>query len=83
MEVKSPKYRKAINISICIINIIFIIIKIVLNFTETYLTSSVISDIIINFIYLICIIMIIILYKYYNIRSAIASVFYTDNFVVF
>ena len=78
MEVKSPKCGKAIAISIYIINIIFIIIKIVLNFTETNLTFSVILDIIIEFIYLICIIMIIIFDKHKKIRLVIAFIFFID-----
>ena len=74
MEVKSPKYIKTINISLCFINIIFLIINIVLDFTETFLSISVIFDIIINLILLICLIMIIIFYKYYIFRIIIATV---------
>ena len=60
---EKPKYFSAINISINVIIIILTIIKLVLNFTEAVYNASVICDIILNFIILICSIIVITLYK--------------------
>ena len=71
---EKPKYLSAINISIYIIIIILAIIKLVLNFTETVYTASVICNIIFTFILLICAIILIILYKYYLVRFIVGYV---------
>ena len=69
---EKPKYLSAINISIYVIIIILTIIKLVLNFTETVYSASVICDIIFNFIILICSIIVIALYKLFLIRMILA-----------
>ena len=71
---EKPKYLSAINISLYIIIIILTIIKLVINFTEAMYSASVISDIIINFIILICAIILIIFYKIYLIRIIISYI---------
>ena len=60
---EKPKYISAINISIYVIIIILTIIKLVVNFTETVYSASVICDLIFNFIILICSIILVVLYK--------------------
>ena len=69
---EKPKYLSAINISIYVIIIILTIIKLVLNFTETVYSASVICDIIFNFIILICSIIVIPIYKLFWIRMILA-----------
>ena len=61
---EKPKYIAAINNSLYIIIFFFTIIKLGLNFTETVYTTTVILDIIFNFILLICSIILFIFYKF-------------------
>ena len=65
---EKPKYLLAIIRSLYIIIVILTIIKLYLDFTECVYNATVISDIIFNFIILICAIILFILYKSFLIR---------------
>ncbi len=71
---EKPKYLSAINQSLYVIIIILTIIKLAINFTDLVYTSSVILDIIFNFIILICTTIMLILYKHYFIRFMVGYV---------
>ena len=71
---EKPKYISAINISIYVIIIILTIIKLVVNFTETVYSASVICDLIFNFIILICSIILIVLYKLFWTRIIVPNI---------
>ena len=71
---EKSKYITALNMSLYIIIIILSIIKLVINFIETEYSVCIIFDIIFNFIILISTIILIIVYKFYEIRMIIGSI---------